>query len=278
MPVTWAELKRALRSGKSDTLRFSPASALKRLQRKGDLFAPLLTLKQRLPKAFAHREVSGNPAVSPLDNYGRKRDFSRTPEPSPKSGQRAGRGRSRTTALSRFVVQKHAASRLHYDLRLEMDGTLKSWAVPKGVPTELGIKRAAIAVEDHPSDYLTFEGTIPKGQYGGGTVMVWDLGTYVLHGGSLTEGSLKLVLHGKKLKGEWHLFRIRSGEDKEMWLLTRAGKSAKPISARQEDKSVLTGRSMAKIALDTGQGAVHRTKAKARRPARKPAKRTLAGS
>jgi bifunctional non-homologous end joining protein LigD len=149
------------------------------------------------------------------------------------------------------VIQKHAARQLHYDIRLEMDGTLKSWAVPKGVPAELGVKRSAFQVEDHPLDYMKFEGTIPKGQYGGGTVMVWDIGTYELLGGSHGEGNLKLMLHGKKLKGEWHMFRIRSeDESKPVWLIAKSGKAAKAISARQDDASVLTRRSMARIAED----------------------------
>jgi len=148
------------------------------------------------------------------------------------------------------VIQKHAASHLHYDFRLEMDGTLKSWAIPKGVPTELGVKRSAFAVEDHPLGYMKFEGTIPKGQYGGGTVMVWDIGTYELLGGDYADGNLKLKLAGKKLKGEWHMFRIRSDDNKPVWLIAKSGEAAKPISARQDDSSVLTRRSMAKIAKD----------------------------
>ncbi len=238
MPVTWTELQRLK---KPATLSFSPDAALKRLKKLGDLFAPVLTLKQRLPKAFAAKSLPRAPA---LEAYDAKRDFSKTREPGPKLGLRSGK------TGGRFVIQKHAATRLHYDFRLEMDGTLKSWAVPKGVSTEPGVKRAAFAVEDHPIGYLKFEGTIPKGQYGGGTVMVWDIGTFELLGGSYEKGDLKLHLSGKKLKGEWHLFKIRSEDGKDVWLIAKSGVAAKPISARQEDSSALTRRSMARIAKD----------------------------
>ncbi len=127
---------------------------------------------------------------------------------------------------------------------------MKSWAIPKGVPTEPGIKRAAFAVEDHPIGYLKFEGTIPKGQYGGGTVMVWDLGTYEVLGGDYASGDLKLNLSGKKLRGEWHLFKIRSEQGKDVWLIAKSGPAAKLISPQQDDRSVLTRRSMARIARD----------------------------
>jgi bifunctional non-homologous end joining protein LigD len=118
------------------------------------------------------------------------------------------------------------------------------------VATEPGIKRAAFAVEDHPIAYLKFEGTIPKGQYGGGTVMVWDIGTYELLGGSYESGDLKLRLAGKKLKGEWHLFKIRSEDGKDVWLIAKSGPAAKPVTSRQDDSSALTRRSMARIAKD----------------------------
>lgn len=238
IPVTWDELKRIKGA---QALSFTPMATLKRLKKKGDLFASVLTLKQELPKAFSANFAPRSPA---LEGYEAKRDFSTTKEPKPIAARRVKQG------AGRFVVQKHAASHLHYDFRLEMDGTLKSWAVPKGVPTKLGDKRAAFAVEDHPLGYLRFEGTIPKGQYGGGTVMVWDIGTYKLLDGDYGAGSLKLLLVGRKLKGEWHMFKIRSRDDKDVWLIAKSGQAVKPISARQDDSSVLTRRSMARIAKD----------------------------
>jgi len=133
-----------------------------------------------------------------------------------------------------------------------MNGTLKSWAVPKGISTEPGVKRAAFEMEDHPVNYLKFEGTIPKGQYGGGTVMVWDIGPYELLGGNHANGDLKLMLHGEKLQGEWHLFRIRSDENKPMWLMAKSGPAARPISAKRDDQSVISSRTMAQITAGKG--------------------------
>jgi bifunctional non-homologous end joining protein LigD len=265
MPVKWEELERAAKQGKVDALFFTPDQALKRVERLGDLFAPVLTQKQKLPKGFMAIAQQGGTSVSALEEggtetapprsrataksslakYAAKRDFTKTAEPAPKAPARADAGKSR-----RFVIQKHAASHLHYDFRLEMGGTLKSWAVPKGLPYELGVKRSAFQVEDHPIDYMDFEGTIPQGQYGGGTVMVWDIGTYEILGGDYGRGDLKLMLHGRKLKGEWHMFRIRSEENKPVWLVAKSKQPMKPLSARQEDASVLTRRSMARIAKD----------------------------
>ena len=244
MPVTWEELTKMARTGKKQPLFFTPEAAIKRLKKVGDLFAPVLTLRQSLPRAFARL---GAPP-DPLGRYRDKRDFAQTREPRP-SAVAAARGAGR----GRFVIQKHAASHLHYDFRLEMDGTLKSWAIPKGLPMELGVKRSAFQVEDHPVGYIKFEGTIPQGQYGGGTVMVWDIGTYALLSGSLAEGSLKLLLQGRRLRGEWHLFRIRSDDIKPVWLIAKSGRAAPPISARQDDRSVLTSRSMARISRDNDQ-------------------------
>lgn len=242
MPVTWDELQRCVRTGKSAHMLFSPEAAVARLRKVGDLFAPVLELKQTLPKAF---EGIAAPTEAPLERYRAKRDFTKTREPAPCEPKRG-----KKVTRRGFVIQKHAASHLHYDFRLEMNGTLKSWAVPKGIPTALGVKHAAFAVEDHPLSYMKFEGTIPKGQYGGGTVMVWDIGTYELIGGSVEEGNLKLLLHGKKLDGEWHMFKIRSERGKDVWLVAKSHEAAKAIGARREDMSALSHRSMARIARD----------------------------
>jgi len=184
-----------------------------------------------------------------LDEYKRKRDFRRTVEPAGKPLPKKVKG------ASRFVIQKHAARRLHYDFRLEMEGVLKSWALPKGLPWKRGEKHLAVEVEDHPIEYEAFEGIIPEGQYGGGTVMVWDRGTYYVFGEqpvkSLREGKLHLVLDGKKAKGEWTLVRIRGrAGEKNQWLILKTGDDVKPISQKLDDQSVKTGRAMKQIAAE----------------------------
>ena len=183
-----------------------------------------------------------------LTEYKRKRDFGKTAEPKGKPLPK------RLPGASRFVIQKHDASRLHYDFRLEMDGVLKSWAVPKGLPWKQGEKHLAVEVEDHPIEYEDFEGIIPEGNYGGGTVMVWDRGTYYVYGedplGALKKGRLHLVLDGKKAKGEWALIRIRSDGAKNQWLILKATSSLKAISKKLDDQSVKTGRTMKQIAED----------------------------
>jgi bifunctional non-homologous end joining protein LigD len=182
-----------------------------------------------------------------LAEYKRKRDFKKTAEPTGKPLPKKVKG------ASRFVIQKHAARRLHYDFRLEMEGVLKSWALPKGLPWKRGEKHLAVEVEDHPIDYEDFEGVIPEGQYGGGTVMVWDRGTYYVYGEqplkSLREGKLHLVLDGKKAKGEWTLVRIRGRDnEKNQWLILKTGTDVKPISKKLDDQSAKTGRTMKQIA------------------------------
>ena len=196
------------------------------------------------------------PAAGKLKTYRAKRDFTKTGEP---SGERAVTPSSRL----RFVVQKHAATRLHYDLRLELDGVFKSWAVTRGPSLDPHDKRLAVEVEDHPLDYGDFEGTIPKGEYGGGTVQLWDRGYWEIEGGqtpqaALKKGDLKFTLHGKKLKGSWALVRMRRREhDKhDNWLLIKhrdeQAVDGNGDAVLGDDKSVASGRAMPEIA--TGKG------------------------
>ena len=186
-----------------------------------------------------------------LEQYNKKRRFSQTPEPPGK----VDRGEQH-----RFVVQKHRASHLHYDFRLEMDGVLKSWAVPKGPSLDPGDKRLAMQVEDHPVSYFHFEGKIPEGNYGAGTVMVWDTGTWEPLGDEhamLSKGDLKFQLNGEKLKGEFVLAKMRSrrpGSKGTEWLLIKKKDDAmKPgFNIDKLDYSVLTKRSLSEIAGDEG--------------------------
>ena len=194
-------------------------------------------------KAAAKRGV-------PLAEYNAKRDFTKTAEPAGKVPKARGK------ALH-FVIQKHAASHLHYDLRLELDGVMKSWAVPKGPSLDPSVKRLAMQVEDHPISYNTFEGTIPEGEYGGGTVMLWDRGTYEAEDGggadSLRDGyergDLKIVFHGKRLEGGWVLVRMKR-PGRPQWLFIKhrdESASAKRDITADEMTSVTTGRTMDEI-------------------------------
>jgi bifunctional non-homologous end joining protein LigD len=196
-----------------------------------------------------------------LETYREKRDFSTTPEPA--GGDAATGGRL-------FVIQKHAASRLHYDFRLELDGVLLSWAVPKGPSLDPHERHLAVRVEDHPLEYGSFEGTIPKGEYGGGTVAVWDTGTWEPendpHAG-LASGDLKFTLHGEKLHGSWVLVRMKrrsEEEGKENWLLIKHrdehatdGSGSAILTERPE--SILTGRTIEQIAADATVGTASQT-------------------
>src|SRR5215203_5114230 len=207
-----------------------------------------------------------------LTLYKKKRSFKNTPEPT--GGKASGAG-------LRFVVQKHDATRLHYDFRLEMEGVLKSWAVPKGPSLNPEDKRLAMMVEDHPYDYRTFEGVIPEGNYGAGTVIVWDEGTYEPAGAgrlskkeqedllanALASGSLKITLYGQKVKGLYNLFKLRRGGGDQQWLLM---KKEDPYAATtditQQDKSVKTGKNLAQVAAEKGATLNH-PEQKAKRPA-----------
>ncbi|HZW07207.1 MAG TPA: DNA polymerase ligase N-terminal domain-containing protein, partial [Phycisphaerales bacterium] len=192
-----------------------------------------------------------------LVRYAQKRDFRKTPEPVAVV--------KRSKGGNRYLIQKHDASRLHYDFRLELDGVLKSWAVPKGPSMDPADKRLAVEVEDHPLDYGDFEGTIPQGEYGGGTVMLWDRGTWEPLDpdprAALRRGRLHLKLHGEKLKGEWTLSRMarRDGDEKNNWLLikrndryVRPGKGDSILESK--DRSVATSRTMEEIAGAKGKG------------------------
>ena len=182
-----------------------------------------------------------------LKEYGRKRSFDKTPEPEPLAKS--------TPAGNYFCVQRHDATRLHYDFRLEVDGTLKSWAVPKGPSLEPLAKHLAMHVEDHPLDYGSFEGNIPKGEYGGGSVMLWDRGSYELLGDApalaqIARGDFKFRLHGEKLRGEFALVLMRGrGKGNEWLLIKKKDAEAKPgWNIEDHARSVLTGRSQQEIA------------------------------
>jgi bifunctional non-homologous end joining protein LigD len=200
-----------------------------------------------------------------LKAYAAKRRFEKTPEPPP--GRRIAKEKHRV-----FVVQKHAARALHYDLRLELEGVLKSWAVPKGPSLDPSVRRLAVMVEDHPLDYQDFEGVIPKGSYGAGTVIVWDRGLYdppALEAGAdseqfllrgLNKGDLKFVLHGEKLRGEFAL--VKTAKDDKSWLLIKKrDRYVTPQDVLAEDRSVASGRTLEEIAGVAGAASVSQEQA-----------------
>jgi bifunctional non-homologous end joining protein LigD len=202
-----------------------------------------------------------------LELYRKKRKFGITAEPRGRKGRRTG---------DHYVIQKHAARRLHYDLRLELDGVMKSWAVTRGPSLDPGEKRLAVHVEDHPVEYNSFEGTIPEGEYGGGTVMIWDRGRWIPEGDphkGYAKGHLDFVLKGEKLRGRWHLVRMRrrDRDRHENWLLIK-GKDEESRSGRGADileeqpLSVATGRSIDEIAAGKGKKRVWHSNRKANQP------------
>jgi bifunctional non-homologous end joining protein LigD len=265
-PLEWIEVEKCLKKKDPSLVFFKSEEALKRVEKKGDLFAPVLTLKQNLGKALKSFRAGENqaapdsdpvsaPAPKPrlkgtgdgsISAYNAKRNFKETAEPAGET--------KRSGKKLLFVIQKHDASHLHYDFRLELDGVLKSWAVPKGPQPDMETKRLAMMVEDHPYDYAHFEGTIPAGNYGAGTVMVWDIGTWENLGPEphegLKTGKLHFQLNGKKLKGEWALVKMhgpRATKGNE-WLLLKHGTAMKPLTAKQDDTSAISGKTMAQIA------------------------------
>jgi bifunctional non-homologous end joining protein LigD len=188
-----------------------------------------------------------------LKKYNEKRDFTKTSEPE------VGKGKVQKKLI--FVIQKHAASHLHYDFRLEMGGVLKSWAIPKGPSLDPAIKRLAMMVEDHPYDYRNFEGIIPQGQYGGGTVIVWDEGVYepsevkfktkkeqeryLLE--QLEKGSLKITLHGEKLRGEFALVHTKGMGDNSWLLLKHKDEYVSKDDITKEERSVQSGKTLEEV-------------------------------
>ena len=270
-PVTWEEVRLALENRDPKGLVFESDEVLKRVEQSGDLFEPVLKLKQRLPSiqslsekkrprkggiASSRSEEPQDPSTTSelgdkpakkvksvrrkakpnLKEYRAKRKFTSTGEP---EGKRA------TAEEPIFVVQKHRARRLHYDLRLAMGGTLKSWAVPQGPSLDPTIKRLAVMVEDHPLEYADFEGAIPKGNYGAGEMILWDRGTYCMEGDpleQLAKGKMEFELRGEKLHGEFHMVKMHSPEENQ-WLLFKAKDhwvSKEDVLA--QDRSVLTGK------------------------------------
>jgi bifunctional non-homologous end joining protein LigD len=191
-----------------------------------------------------------------LTKYRSKRNFSVSPEPSGKTEDK----KHAAKGMLLYVIQKHRATQLHYDFRLEFGGVLLSWAVPKGPSLDPSVKRLAMQVEDHPKDYANFEGVIPEGEYGGGTVMVWDTGTWTPESpdisAALAKGDLKFTLHGSKLKGSWVLVRTRGfgGSSKTSWLLIKhRDQFASPEDVTvQEPRSAISGKLLAQIAQDHG--------------------------
>lgn len=219
--------------------------------------------------------------AKPLAEYKRKRDFTKTAEPE-------GASRRRSARSLKFVVQKHAASHLHFDFRLELDGVMKSWAVPKGPSYDPSVRRLAMEVENHPIEYNTFEGTIPKGEYGGGTVMLWDRGTYEPEGGGgaaalregYARGDLKIVLHGKRLQGGWVLVRMRRDDSgRAQWLLIKHRDELADADydvVADVTTSVASGRTMDEIAARNGRVWTSDRKPERPRSARKTStRRTL---
>jgi bifunctional non-homologous end joining protein LigD len=296
-PITWDELAVAVKANRPEKLQFTTDVMPKRLEKLGDIFEPLLSLRQKLPGAGAlesapvatwesnvaagartnGRSERGAPrktrrtatdgaadGAAALARYRRMRDFTASPEPSgavsPVTKTKAKSGSKSSANSSRdlrgiFVVQKHAARNLHYDFRIECQGVLKSWAVPKGPSLDPQEKRLAVQVEDHPLDYARFEGRIPAGQYGAGQVIVWDFGPCTVPGeerdrdatiaAALEKGHLTFVLAGVKLHGAFDLVRTRPTPDgKQQWLLIkRKDESALPQSdpLTAEPYSVLSG-------------------------------------
>jgi bifunctional non-homologous end joining protein LigD len=250
VPVEWHELAEALKKQNAKRLFFGPEEAIARAGQLGDLFEPVLQQVQKLPGEVRHffeqSERQKQKSVAARKPYTPKRKPAKPADPKPVAVQRSKQGSRR-----RFVIHKYNANNLQHDLRLEMHGVLKSWCLPNGPSLKVSEKRLAIPTEDHPVEYLDFEGTIPQRPYSGGTVMVWDIGTYDVIEGNYSKGLLRFYLSGVKLKGEWTIKRSTSGRDRNdayEWQLTKTNKNARALSKKRHDESALSGRTMTQIA------------------------------
>ncbi|MCE5186219.1 MAG: non-homologous end-joining DNA ligase [Planctomycetaceae bacterium] len=260
MPLAWEEIENAVTKKQTDKLVFTADKAIARMKERGDLFEPVLKLRQKLAVDLDARKIfavnSGRPKTkksSPkVKEYRQKRNFEKTPEPA---------GGAETAAGNLFVIQKHDATRLHYDLRLEAEGVLKSWAVPKGPSSNPKEKRLAVRTEDHPLEYADFEGNIPADEYGGGQVIVWDHGRFENHStgtkkrpvslaNAIENGKIDVTFHGEKIKGSYALVKMKSlsrQEGKEQWLLIKHQDhytDTLPEDLEDLPRSVTTGRTV----------------------------------
>jgi bifunctional non-homologous end joining protein LigD len=253
MPVSWDEVEDAAAKKDAGGLMFSAEQALERLDRQGDPFAPVLTLKQELPTAAktqdnGHAASGKGGAGDSLRAYRRRRNFARTPEP---RGDEAAR-----TQAPVFVIRKHAARQVHYDLRIEAASVLKSWSVPRGPSSDPKDRRLAVMTEDHPLAYRDFEGTIPRGQYGAGKVLIWDRGTYrnitddanrpTPIEQAIDNGKVEVFLEGSKVRGGYVLIRMDKPDEKRRhWLLIKLRDEYVgflPADLDEQPRSVATGR------------------------------------
>jgi DNA ligase D-like protein (predicted 3'-phosphoesterase) len=267
-----APTRKSPRKGASNTAHKSASKTARKSASKTVSKTTRKTAHKSAPRSKAEtaRKSARASSADQLKEYQRKRDFEKTAEPSGASTRKRTSSRGRATKELRFVIQKHDASHLHYDLRLEMDGVMKSWAVPKGPSADPSVKRLAMQVEDHPIEYNTFEGTIPAGEYGGGTVMLWDNGTYEIENAITDDqnaaahdeyerGELKLDFHGKRIKGSYALVRTRGmggSSSKPSWLLIKhrdnhAAPETDSSLTEKYMKSVTTNRTMDEISEGT---------------------------
>jgi bifunctional non-homologous end joining protein LigD len=254
MPLSWRELENAFKNKNAESLIYTAEEALKKVQKDGDIFKDVLTLRQSLSSEI---NLTSKPDKIPekqqeksLKKYRQKRDFTKTTEPS---------GSKKIPSAHIFVIHKHAATRLHYDLRLQSEGVLKSWAVPKGLSSNPKERRLAVRTEDHPFDYKDFEGVIPEGQYGAGEVIIWDKGNYInitrdskdralSMKDAINNGKIEVFFDGNKTKGGYALIRLKAGKDeKENWLIIKL--KDKYVDSLPEDlqklgQSVVSGKTI----------------------------------